>query len=228
MLRKSSDIIGYMVNGKDGELGRLSDLHFDDQRWTVRYFAIDGGSHIDGRRVYLSPGAAGEPDTQARVLPASLSREEVRESPEIEPDARLSRGDEMRISAHFGWPAYWADAPELTGIIGGHVEAVAQRTGESAPGYARRIPGLRRASELTGFRVFASDGEVGDVTDCVVGTEDWVVRYLIVDVSAIGQSVLLPPDRISQAEWENRDLTFALVRSTVETSPAGSSLRVGR
>lgn len=46
---------GDAILAKDGALGRLLDVYFDDERWAVRYLVVDTGTWLAGRRVLLSP-----------------------------------------------------------------------------------------------------------------------------------------------------------------------------
>lgn len=45
-------------------------------------------------------------------------------------------------------------------------------------------PGLRATREVMGYRVRASDGEVGVVEDFVVNDADWAVHYIVVETRA--------------------------------------------
>jgi hypothetical protein len=41
MLRTAKSLNRHRITAKDGEIGKLSDLLFDDRAWTIRYFVID-------------------------------------------------------------------------------------------------------------------------------------------------------------------------------------------
>ena len=43
MLWALSDISGYSVHARDGDLGTVRDMYFDDVDWRVRYLAVSGG-----------------------------------------------------------------------------------------------------------------------------------------------------------------------------------------
>ena len=55
MLRRISTLKGLTVRAIDGEVGSVYDVYFDAQHWTVRYFVIDTGTWLSGRRVLVSP-----------------------------------------------------------------------------------------------------------------------------------------------------------------------------
>ena len=62
MLRRVDELLGFRIHAADGDIGRVHDLYFDDQRWTVRYLVVDTRHWLPGRRVLLSPAAVRRPD----------------------------------------------------------------------------------------------------------------------------------------------------------------------
>ena len=46
---------GTTIAAKDGEIGSVQDLYFDDLTWTVRYLVVDTGTWLPGRQVLISP-----------------------------------------------------------------------------------------------------------------------------------------------------------------------------
>ena len=86
MLRSMNDLEGYAIGATDGVIGHVKDLYFDDESWTVRYFVVDAGSWLSSRKVLISPFAFGKPSASEKVLPVSLTREKVKNSPDIDTD----------------------------------------------------------------------------------------------------------------------------------------------
>ena len=91
MLRSVGSLKGYTISATDGDIGELVDLFFDDQRWTVRYLAVDTGGWLVGRKVLISPVSLGKVDWQARQLNAALTRQQVEDSPNIDIHKPVSR-----------------------------------------------------------------------------------------------------------------------------------------
>src|SRR3546814_12657065 len=96
------------IAAKDGSLGDVHDLFFDDSAWQVRYLVIDTGSWLPGRRVLVSPQAVENIDGAEEKVSVGLSKREIRESPGIEADTPVSRPNEIALADHFRWPRYWA------------------------------------------------------------------------------------------------------------------------
>lgn len=91
MLRATSDLLNLSINASDGIIGDVKDLYFDDESWTIRYFVVETGSWLSSRKVLISPIAAGDPDWTSQLLPVSLTREQVKNSPDIDTDMPVMR-----------------------------------------------------------------------------------------------------------------------------------------
>lgn len=55
MLYDLSDLRDLAIGAADGEIGRVEDVYFDDEKWTVRYLIVDTGTWLSGRNVLVSP-----------------------------------------------------------------------------------------------------------------------------------------------------------------------------
>ena len=55
MLRNADTIRGCTVGASDGEVGKVDDLYFDDQTWTIRYLVVRTGIVPGDKRVLLAP-----------------------------------------------------------------------------------------------------------------------------------------------------------------------------
>jgi sporulation protein YlmC with PRC-barrel domain len=55
MSRNLTELAGYAVDATDGEIGKVHDFLFDDERWTIRYLVVQTGGFFDDRRVLISP-----------------------------------------------------------------------------------------------------------------------------------------------------------------------------
>lgn len=102
MLHSTNELLDFSIHATDGIIGQVKDLYFDDATWVVRYFVMDTGGWVLTRNVLISPIALGEPDWSAKVLPGSITREQVRNSPDIDTDLPVSRQHEMRYLEYYG------------------------------------------------------------------------------------------------------------------------------
>lgn len=80
---------------------------------------------------------------------------------------------------------------------------------------------LRKAHELIGFTIAATDGDIGHVADFYFDAETWQVRYLVVDTGPwiFGRKVLITPEMIEHPLWEDARLPLQLTKEQIEKSP---------
>jgi len=79
---------------------------------------------------------------------------------------------------------------------------------------------LRNATQLEGFVIRATDGELGTVYQLYFDDETWAIRYLTVTTGWLGgQRVLISPISVIHADWQAKRLDVALTRTQVKNSP---------
>src|SRR5260221_6924812 len=124
------------------------------------------------------------PNHDEKVLPVSITREQVKHSPDIDTDKPVSRQHEMDHLGYYGYPAYW----DSVGVWGAGSMAGSGAVLEAERGVAVEVaerhrdddPHLRSCKSVTGYRIGAEDGEIGHVQGWIVDEEDWAIRYLVV------------------------------------------------
>lgn len=84
MLRNMQELKSYAIGAVDGEVGKVSDIFFDEESWVVRYLVVDTGSWLTSRKVLISPYAVQRADWDDKRLPVSLTREQVKNCPDID------------------------------------------------------------------------------------------------------------------------------------------------
>ena len=94
MLRGAVEMVGWSIEAEGGEVGRLSDVYFDDQRWAVRNLVMNTSHWPAGRSVLLSPRSVNGVDPARQVVRTSLSRSEVAGSPDVDRARPVSRQHE--------------------------------------------------------------------------------------------------------------------------------------
>jgi hypothetical protein len=48
-------LVGRRVEASDGDVGRVDDVYFDDESWTLRYLVLKTGGWLSGRKVLIAP-----------------------------------------------------------------------------------------------------------------------------------------------------------------------------
>ena len=84
-----------------------------DEAWVVRYLIVDTGGWLSNRKVLISPFAIGHPDWAQKTLPVSITKEQVKNSPDIDTQKPVSRQHEIRYLGYYGYPYGYAYAPPV-------------------------------------------------------------------------------------------------------------------
>jgi hypothetical protein len=115
-LRSLAAILGYRIEATDGVAGHLEDLVLDDRGWVFRYLAVDTRRWWSGLHVLLPIVSARSVDWATKAIEVDLTREQVKDSPQCDPDGTIpipEDYDTLRDSG-YGWrlePLGTVDAP---------------------------------------------------------------------------------------------------------------------
>jgi len=218
MLRSIRHPSGLSIIALDGEIGKVHSFFFDDSSWTIRYLVVDTGRWLPGRKVLISPTSLGPPDWKTHMFPVTLTREQVRSSPDIDTDKPVSRQREVELRRHYHWAPYWG--------VGYGFELMQQQAaaGDQAAVAVAEAKGdthLRSTREVRGYRIHATDAEIGHIEDFIVSDEEWIIRYLVADVGTwlAGRKVLISPNWVRGISWDDREVWVDVTKAQVETSP---------
>ena len=226
MMRNVNDLRGYAIRATDGVIGTVDDFYFDDQDWGVRYLVVDTGNWLSGRKVLISPLALGLPDWMIRELPVSLTKSQVKRSPDIDTKKPVSRQHEAEYARYYGYPHYWGGAG-LWGMGAYPGSLTAQDTINEELKPARRPARstgdchLRSTNAVIGYHVRATDGDIGHVHDLLVDDQTWAIGYLIVDTDRWWRDrrVLVAPRWIGDVSWFLARVSVDLTRRAIKHAP---------
>jgi hypothetical protein len=233
MLRRLGKLKKHKLHAEDGEIGHVRDVYFDDVTWVVRYYVVDTGGWLSGRLVLLSPNAFSRPDDRERLLSTTLTRDQIRHSPDVDTQKPVLRQHEELLHLHYGWPYYWGEAalpgvdvlgaqpldremtdPTLTG-------APSETPGTGQSPVEHNDPHLRSGEEVIGYAIAAKDGDIGHVDDLVIDDAGSFVRYLVAKTGTwlTGREILLAPAWIDALSWRDAHVRVGLDRDTIRRSP---------
>ncbi|MEO7129007.1 MAG: PRC-barrel domain-containing protein, partial [Rhodoferax sp.] len=217
MLRNTKDLEGYTIGATDGEIGHVKDFYFDERSWVIRYLIVDTGNWLVSRKVLISPIAVGTPNWTQELLPVSITREQVRHSPDIDTDKPVTRQQEREYSGQLLGQRSISHLM-LLGEEGLAVRQALQTDVENARAEAAHEPNgdphLRSCHAAMRDHVHASDGDIGHVQGMLLDEQPWVVRSLIVDTSNwwLGHQVLIPTQSVKKFSWADGSVSVDLTR----------------
>jgi hypothetical protein len=206
----------------------VKDVLFDDRTWKVRWFVVDAGTWLTGRKVLIHPSVVGQADAYRQQLPVKLTKAQVKDGPESNQDRPVSRQMEHNLFDYYGWDPVWGGS-----IFGGgamtqafaspYASGIAVREAAGIEAHMDEgDPHLRSMHAVTGYHIHATDGSIGHVENFLVDDETWGIRYLIVDTRNWwpGQHVLISPYAVRDINWSDQRIELDVSRDKVKDSPS--------
>jgi hypothetical protein len=221
MLRSVKEIHNYVLQAKDGEIGRCKDFLFDDRFWAIRYMVADTGKWLPGRKVLVSPISLGEPDWDSGLFPVRLTKKQIEEAPDLEEDAPVSRQYEISLNKFYGWPFYWGGV-RAWGPVSYPGSLFDQEMAENISAEVESgDEHLRSIDEVTGYRIRATDDDIGHVEDFILEDDVWTIRYMIVDTRnwLPGRKVLVSPGWINSISWAESRVRVGVTVEAIKNGP---------
>ncbi len=221
---------GLVVEATDGDIGTVSDLLFDDHSWTTRWLIVETGSWFSSRKILLPLSALGKPDEQRRRFTVRITRQQVKDSPDIDTDLPVSRHREAHVYNYYDLNPYWTSGfapmsnamatPFVLPFVRDDVEPRYQNSGTDAV-QLDGDPHLRSVHAMIGYHIAATDGEIGHVEDFLIDDESWQLCYMTVDTKnwLPGERVLLPIRLIQEISWFTKIIKVQISREKVKGSP---------
>tara|TARA_R110001583_G_scaffold38499_2_gene124444 strand:+ start:12218 stop:13042 length:825 start_codon:yes stop_codon:yes gene_type:complete len=235
MLRTIKNLEGYTIQATDGNIGHVSDVYFDDKTWCVRYLVVDTGTWLSSRKVLISPISIGTANWADKLLPVSITKVQVENSPDINTQKPVSRQQEIELLEYYGYPYYWGGYgmwgggmyPNmmLTGYDGlvstAHDEDPEVTKASKAEQHQDDDIHLRSCQAIIDYHIHASDGDIGHIEDLLIDEDTWAIRYMIVNTSNwwLGHQVVIPPHWIQDVSWPDGKASVNLTRQAVKDAP---------
>ena len=219
MLRSMKGMEEYTIGATDGIIGRVRDLYFDDAAWVIRYLVVRTGEE---REVLISPISIGRPDWSNKVLPVSLTRNQVKNSPDIDTKKPVSRQHEIGYLGYYGYGNYWGGGGLWgAGYYPDLLQGGLQVSKAEAQSSQRDDPHLRSGNDVMRYYVHATDGDIGHVQGFLVDEISWAIRYIIINTSNwwLGHQVIIAPDWIGNVDWAESKVWLNLTRQAIKDSP---------
>jgi sporulation protein YlmC with PRC-barrel domain len=227
MQRNINSLTGYKIKATDGEVGEVKEFYFDDETWIIRYLIIETGNWLTGKKVLLSPQALLAPSLDDRLFPVNLSKEQIRNCPDIDTDKPFSRQQEIELYQHYSWQRYGGGGFYAGGSAGLLNQApMADET--DAPEYdladnrSDYDPHLRSTKRITSYHIHATDGDTGHVNDFIVDDLAWQITDLVIDTHNWigGKKVLIPVRHVKEIQWNQFKIITDVSSEFIHDSPS--------
>jgi len=231
MLISARNLKGAAIIARDGAIGEIDDIYFDDEMWTARYLVGDAGAWLFSRKVLISPISIEKAPEGAKEVFVNLTRDQVKNSPDIDTHKPVSRQHETAFMDYYGYPYYWG-GPYLWGDAAfpatlAMPPAVESQMAAAATAARRREAEesfdehLRSVNEVKGYHISAADGVIGQVDDFIIDDESWAIRYIVIKTGGwlSGRRTLVGPKAIEGISWEESKMFVSLTRDQIASGP---------
>jgi hypothetical protein len=223
MFNETKKLKCYILESRDGPIGKVKEFYFDDEHWTVRYLVADTGSWLTGRQVLISPYALEEVNQDGRYVGVNLTRKQIENSPSLSSDKPVSKQFEESYFDFYRYPVYWSGS-----YLWGYSPYLNRDPENWLPSYQNGRswdPHLRSTHDVIGHHVEATDGMIGHVCDFILDDASWEIHYLVVDTQNWwpGRKVLISPHWVNRVSWSESKVYVDLTRDKIRHSPVFTS-----
>lgn len=208
MQKNLNQLIGFKMGATDGEIGEVKEFYFDDTNWNIRYLIVETGNWLYNKKVLIAPQALLAPDWDNKVFPINLTKEQIKNSPDIDTDKPISLSKEMEMYGHYEWQPYMG-----AGFFAGGSGALMnlnpvideELIKMNDPDHKDFDPNLRSTARISGYYIHATDGDIGHVKDFIMDIETWKITYLVIDTHNWfgGKKVQISVRHVTEIQWEN-------------------------
>ena len=226
MKHRIENLTGFTIGGTDGEIGEVKEFYFDDQTWTIRYLIVETGNWLFGKKVLISPEAVLKPDWEAKVFPVNLTKEQIKNSPDIDTKKTVSRQHEIELYNYYPWTSYWggggwAGTMGTSGMMTSPIMPLETAIHENMDCEIAANPHLRSTANVRGYHIKAMDGEIGNVEDFIVDDNTWKIDFMLVDTGNWfpGKKVLISPKWVKEVAWQKDEVIVNASEEQVKNSP---------
>jgi hypothetical protein len=148
----------------------------------------------------ISPVALIRGSDRMGTFPVNLTKQQIKDSPDIDTDLPVSRQREIALHEYYPWQSYWATGFYEGGIWGIVTPPVADLAPPKAPVGDLH---LRSTHTISGYHIETSDGQLGHLRDFIIDDETWHIEYLVIEMHSwlTGQKVLVARSRGWRRRW---------------------------
>lgn len=242
MLQSIQNLLGFTLGATDGEIGKVKDFYIDDKTWKIRYLVVETGNWLFGRKVLLSPVAVQSPDRNEKVFPVNLTKDQIKNSPDIDTEKPVSRQQEKELHSHYSWPVDPGAGVGFmtTGMVGGVIapdvpfeERIAEEfryhekdtmsdrgPDPEHPHHQTGDPNLISFKDVKSYKIHTNDTEIGNVEDFLIDSA-WNIPFLVAKTGEwnSGKNISIATSQISRIDWKNSSIYIDQTMDFLKTIP---------
>ncbi len=196
MLLKVKTLQTYSLLSLDGEIGKVKNVYFDDQRWGVHYLLADTGDWLIDRQVLISPQLILAVSEAEQTISVNLTQREIEDGPVLGTNEKISQAFEKSYFSYYGWPDD-GQGPQTDNLE------------------------LHMTKEMLDYQIQAKDGALGHIDGFMLDLDSWTIRYLVVNTQNWwpGKKTLISPTWIESVSWQKSTVCVKYLCETIRQAP---------
>jgi hypothetical protein len=107
LIRSCREVMDYMVEGTDGEVGDVEDFIVDDPTWQILYLVVNTGKLLADKKILLAEMWIDKIRWSESKIYVDLPGKKIKESPEYDRSVPVDRDYEERLFEFYGRKGYW-------------------------------------------------------------------------------------------------------------------------
>ncbi|PYZ94186.1 hypothetical protein CR194_01215 [Salipaludibacillus keqinensis] len=210
----------YTVFGNDGEIGKVDDVYFDENMWTIRYIVAKTGKTFLSEKVFISPVSIEKMDINEEVIRVGITQDEAQKAPDPGEEA-VTRKYEKDFSHYYRMSPYWLG----TGVWGNAASA-REMVYEEVPVRAEELEDnqshVHQAKLVTGYELSVKDDTFGKIEDMLLDESSFRIKYFVADTKKWlpgGKKVLISPEWVEAIDWGKAQINIDVTREQIESAP---------
>ena len=215
MLQNVQTLCDYTILAKGGDIGKIHDFLFDEETWEIRYLVIEPSNGLSDRKVPISVVALDQTNQVSRKVPIQLTKEQVKNCPNIDTDALMSRQNQNRLNEVYPLFQYWA----MSGYVSASLPLSLVSDQPSQPEEDKTT--FRSIEDVSHCHVKSVDGNIGAIEDIVVDDESWSIRYIVANPTQwlLGRKFWIIPTWIKTIDWEEQEVFLKISKKQLKNTP---------
>ncbi len=223
MKRSLKELVGYKIEAKKGEYGKIKDFLFDEENWIIRYLKADLGTFLPGKEVLIPKEFLKQPNWSNLSFPVELSKEEIENSPLLDDGITVSRKYEQELNKHFKIIDYWSSLyVPPSGLPAYNFPPRPIIAPSKIIDEKDLNTSIRSFKEIKGYHIHALDGEIGHIDDLIIEDTDWQIVYAIVDTRnwlPWSKKVLISINSMDKISYAKQKVNINLNIETIKDGP---------
>lgn len=226
MLRNIKNLLGCILESRDGYVGKVDEFYFEVNTWEIQYLIIKTGDLFYNRKLRICPRILVKEDTERGKLLINFGYEQIKNlsisdlnKPELlHTDDQIDERYPLQRKGKNDFP-FKTSGDYTTGY---------SILGENNSDYDNCLLNtetddskFRSVKKLNGFSFQASGEDIGHVSDFILDVAKWEIISLVIDSHNWfgGKKLLIATGSIKEIQWNNSVIILNISRSEMKNCP---------